>query len=353
MDNDYRLDTYQFELPPELIALHPAEPRDHARLLVLDRGDGGMQDSHFYLLRDFLKPGDCLVLNESRVIPARLWGEKISGAQAEILLLRQCAQGWEALVRPGRRLRRGSRIIFPGDPGVWAEILEELPDGRRLIAFRDTDDEMAFIERRGRMPLPPYIARDATDRDRKDYQTVYARVSGSAAAPTAGLHFTEEMLPSLRADGIIIEKLILHVGLGTFRPVAARDIREHQMHHEHYEISPATAENLTAVRRNGGRIIAVGTTSCRTLETVWDDARREYRSGAGESDMFIHPPYRPHSVDGLLTNFHLPGSSLMMLVSALAGTQYIMDAYRHAIALKYRFFSYGDAMLITGRMPER
>ena len=341
----YRLSSYHFELPPELIATQPAEPRDHSRLLVVNRVEGRLEDRYFYELGDYLRPGDSLVLNESRVIPARLAGEKATGAKVELLLLKRGSEGWEALVRPGRRLRDGSRVFFNGAAGAWAEIVRELDDGKRLLSFHGVDDEMAFLESRGQMPLPPYINRPTEITDREDYQTVYARVSGSAAAPTAGLHFTSELLSALINQGIGVEKLILHVGLGTFRPVTAEDIRQHQMHQEYYELSTQTATRLNQVRRQGGRVIAVGTTSCRTLETVWSETDG-YRPGSGESAIFIHPPQVPRSVDGLLTNFHLPGSSLLMLVSALAGSELIHTAYQHAIAQKYRFYSYGDAMLI-------
>lgn len=344
MDQDiYSLSSYQFDLPRELIAQYPVEPRDKCRLLVVNRQTGQLSDHIFSDLPAFLVQGDALVLNETRVIPARLLGTKESGAAVEILLLSKKEAGWEALVKPARRLAPGSRIVFPNST-VRAEIIDEIGiPGGRLVRFINCPDEEQFIQQVGRMPLPPYINRLADADDNMRYQTVYARQAGSVAAPTAGLHFTPELLQQLTDKGIGIAHLLLHVGLGTFRPVAVEDIRQHKMHMEHYEITPDTARQLNQTRQNGKRVIAVGTTVVRTLETIYQQG---YQAGQGETDKFIYPGYRFQAVDALLTNFHLPGSSLLMLVAALAGNELIRYAYQHAIRERYRFFSYGDAMLI-------
>ena len=344
IDHDiYSLSSYQFDLPRELIAQYPVEPRDKCRLLVVNRQTGQVSDHIFTDLPSFIARGDALVLNETRVIPARLLGTKDSGAAVEILLLSRKDRGWEALVKPARRLAPGSRVIFP-DSTVQVEIVEEIDiPGGRMIRFLNCPDEEGFIQQWGRMPLPPYIDRPADADDNQNYQTVYAQQAGSVAAPTAGLHFTPELLQQLTDQGVDIARLLLHVGLGTFRPVAVEDIRQHQMHAEHYEITAATAQQLNQTRQNGKRVVAVGTTAVRTLETIY---RQGYQAGQGETNKFIYPGYRIQAVDGLLTNFHLPGSSLIMLVAALAGIELTRRAYRHAIREGYRFFSYGDAMLI-------
>lgn len=342
----YRLDRYNYELPPDLIAQFPAEPRDSSRLLVLDRHTGDIADKHFRDITAYLSPGDTLVINRSRVIPARLFAYKPSGAKVELLLLSRRGDAWEALAKPAKRVKAGSVLMFREAPEIEAEVLAELDlPGGRLIRFHDCPDQAGFIERVGKMPLPPYINRSADHRDQTSYQTVYARENGSAAAPTAGLHFTDELLANIRAQGIDIAEIILHVGLGTFRPVATEDIRQHKMHLEHYQVDQATADLLNATRIRGGSIIAVGTTVVRTLETV---CREEgaFAAGSGETGCFIYPGYKFQAIDGMITNFHLPGSSLLMLVAAWAGLDNTMVAYRHAVQMGYRFFSYGDAMLI-------
>lgn len=339
----YSTASYQFDLPRELIAQYPVEPRDHCRLLVVNRQTGQLSDHIFADLPAFLDTGDVLVLNETRVIPARLLGTKDSGAAVEILLLNKRADGWEALVKPARRLPPGSRVMFP-DSSVQAEIIDEINiPGGRLVRFAHCPDEDRFIQQVGRMPLPPYINRSADADDNQRYQTIYARQAGSVAAPTAGLHFTPELLQKLADQGVELARLLLHVGLGTFRPVAVEDIRQHQMHAEHYELTPDTARQLNETRQRGHRVVAVGTTVVRTLETVYEQG---YQPGCGETSKFIYPGYRFQAVDALITNFHLPGSSLIMLVAALMGLELTRAAYQHAVQERYRFFSYGDAMLI-------
>jgi S-adenosylmethionine:tRNA ribosyltransferase-isomerase len=342
----FSLQTYQYELPGHLIARYPVEPRDHSRLLVLDRKTGHYSDQVFRDLVDFLQPGDTLVLNDTRVIPARLHGYRESGAQVEILLLKRAANGWEALVKPARRLRPGERVLIPGENEVKIAILDVLDyAGGRLVAFLNCEDELQFLERRGEMPLPPYIDRPAEPGDIVQYQTVYAREAGSAAAPTAGLHFTTELLDRIADRGINLAQVLLHVGLGTFRPVSSDDIRDHQMHEEFCRMNPETAELLNATRARGGRIIAVGTTVVRTLESLYD-RERGFVPGSMHTACFIYPGYCFRAIDGLVTNFHLPGSSLLMLVAAFAGLEETLQAYRHAVEAEYRFFSYGDAMLM-------
>jgi len=342
----YRLDQYDYALPPDLIAQFPAEPRDSSRLLVLDRHTGDLADRNFRDIIAYLSPGDTLVINRSRVIPARLFAYKPSGAKVELLLLTKRGKDWEILVKPARRVKAGNVLNFREAPEIEVEVLAELDlPGGRLIRFRNCPDEDRFIERIGKMPLPPYINRNADHGDQNSYQTVYARENGSAAAPTAGLHFTHELLEKIRGQGINIAEVILHVGLGTFRPVAAEDIRQHKMHAEHYQVDPAAADLLNATRSRGGSIVAVGTTVVRTLETVYSD-EGVFVAGSGETSCFIYPGYKFQAIDRMITNFHLPGSSLLMLVAAWAGIDNTMDAYRHAVRLGYRFFSYGDAMLI-------
>ncbi|MGI5921477.1 MAG: tRNA preQ1(34) S-adenosylmethionine ribosyltransferase-isomerase QueA [Syntrophomonadaceae bacterium] len=345
-DDVYDLNTYMFDLPPSLIAQYPVEPRDSSRLLVLERKTGHLEDKVFTNIIDYLNKGDTLVINKTKVLPARLFGYKDTGARVEILLLGQKPDGWEVLVKPARRLKKGSIIRFSPESDVEAEIIKELNlAGGRLVRFNNCSDVRGFIEEVGQMPLPPYINRPAEESDKENYQTVYAREAGSAAAPTAGLHFTTSLLEKIQAKGVNLASIVLHVGLGTFRPVSSRDIRQHHMHYEYYELQEATAVLLNKTRRTGNRIIAVGTTVVRTLESVYND-QYGFSASHGETNKFIYPGYELKAVDGLVTNFHLPGSSLIMLVSAFAGVDQIMTAYQHAIANQYRFFSYGDAMLI-------
>jgi S-adenosylmethionine:tRNA ribosyltransferase-isomerase len=342
----YSLETYNYDLPPGLIAQYPVEPRDSSRLLVLNRQTGRMEDRIFRQVTDYLEAGDTLVINRTRVIPARLYALKETGARIEILLLGKKDDRWEALVKPARRMKAGSRVKFGDGTGVEAEVVAELPmDGGRLIKFHHCPDVEQFINEVGQMPLPPYINRSAEAGDKERYQTVYAREAGSAAAPTAGLHFTEELLQDIKAKGINIAAITLHVGLGTFRPVNSPDIRRHQMHYEHYELSAETADLLNETRNRGHNVVAVGTTVVRTLETVYNE-KIGFTCQTGETNKFIYPGYPIKAIDKLITNFHLPGSSLIMLVAALAGLENTMAAYQHAVNHQYRFFSYGDAMLI-------
>lgn len=338
-----RTDFY-YDLPQELIAQEPLEPRDHSRLLVLDRASGKREDRHFYDVEDLLRPGDCLILNDSRVLPARLYGHrKETGAAVELLLL--TARGndvWEVLAGPGRKARPGDVLTF-GEGLLEAEVMEILDGGNRLVKFRYEGNFYNLLERIGEMPLPHYITHELKDTER--YQTVYSRELGSAAAPTAGLHFTPELLERLKTKGVSIGFVTLHVGLGTFRPVKEENILDHKMHSEHYELSEETAALINRTREAGGRVFAVGTTSCRTLESV---GLRDGKVPAadGWTDIFIYPGYRFQVLDGLITNFHLPESTLIMLVSAFAGYELTMETYRYAVEQRYRFFSFGDAMLI-------
>lgn len=335
---------FYYDLPQELIAQTPIEPRDHSRLLVLDRKTGETTDRHFYDILDYLKEGDLLVINNSRVLPARLYGVKEeTGSHMELLLLEQKENMvWETLVKPGKKARVGAKFIF-GDGLLKGEIIEVKPDGNRLIRFESQKNFFEALEEIGQMPLPPYITKKLEDKER--YQTVYSKELGSSAAPTAGLHFTTELMEKIRAKGIKIAEVTLHVGLGTFRPVKAEEITDHKMHSEHYYIPKETADLINQTKQNGGRVIAVGTTSCRTLESVatfFD----EIKECEGYTDIFIYPGYEFKVLDGLITNFHLPESTLIMLVSALAGYDHTMKAYEHAVKEQYRFFSFGDAMLI-------
>ena len=334
---------FWFDLPPELIAQTPAEKRDASRLLRLDRDTGATAHYVFQDLPDLLCQGDCLVLNDTRVLPARLLGRRVSGGAVELVLLRDLGGGcWECLSRPGKKTRPGTRLEF-GDGALSAEVVDVLDGGNRLVRFEYEGIFLQVLERLGKMPLPPYITRELEDAER--YQTVYSRVPGSAAAPTAGLHFTEELLDTLRQKGVVITTITLHVGLGTFRPVKTENIEDHVMHAEYCEISEQAAETISAARTRGGRVIAVGTTSCRTLESraEEDGTIRPY---AGFTNAFIYPGYRFKCIDGLVTNFHLPESTLIMLVSALAGRENVLRAYGEAVEKGYRFFSFGDAMLI-------
>ena len=345
---ELRTSDFFYELPEELIAQTPADRRDLSRLLILDRESGERRHTLFHDIKHELRPEDMLVVNASKVIPARLIGRtEKTGAEIELLLLRQYDNGeWESLVRPGKRAKVGDRFSF-GDRLLLAEVKEIVDGGNRRIAFSYDTDHFAGIysvlDAIGELPLPPYITARTASRDR--YQTVYAKVEGSAAAPTAGLHFTSELLSEIKASGVGYGEVLLHIGLGTFRPVKTDRIEDHLMHKEHFCISQAVADEINARRAAGGRIIAVGTTSCRVLESVSDDAGIVH-AGEGETGIFIYPGYRFKAVDGLITNFHLPESTLLMLVSALAGKEQMLDVYREAVEQKYRFFSFGDAMFI-------
>ena len=335
---------FYYDLPKELIAQTPIEPRDHSRMLTLNKQNGELSHRHFYDILDLLNPGDCLVLNDSRVLPARLYGVKEdTGAKVEFLLLtHREGDVWEVLCGPGKRAKPGTRFVF-GDGLLKAEVLEIIDDGNRLARFSYDGNFYEILDKIGQMPLPHYITEYVGDNER--YQTVYSKEVGSAAAPTAGLHFTPELLDRVREKGVKVEFVTLHVGLGTFRPVTAEKVTEHKMHSEHYYLPQRTADAINETKKNGGRVIAVGTTRCRTLETV-GTREGEIRESAGWTDIFIYPGYQFKVLDGLITNFHLPESTLIMLVSALAGYDYIMNAYRVAVEEKYRFFSFGDAMFI-------
>ncbi|WP_144429852.1 MULTISPECIES: tRNA preQ1(34) S-adenosylmethionine ribosyltransferase-isomerase QueA [Exiguobacterium] len=336
---------YDFDLPEELIAQVPLLDRTSSRLLVLDRDTGDIEHRHFRDVLDYLQAGDALVVNDSRVLPARLFGAKQeTGGKVELLLLKQTEDDvWEALVKPAKKVRVGAIVEF-GNGLLRAECVEELPEGGRRFKFDYDGIFYEILDELGTMPLPPYIREQLDDQDR--YQTVYARERGSAAAPTAGLHFTEELLAAAEAKGVKLIPLTLHVGLGTFRPVTADTIEEHTMHSEYFELSAASAEALRDVRTNGGRIFAVGTTSTRTLETIVRD-HGDFVESSGWTDIFIYPGVELKAIDGLITNFHLPKSTLVMLVSAFASRDIILNAYRTAVQERYRFFSFGDAMLIT------
>ncbi len=335
---------FYFDLPEELIAQTPIEKRDDSRLLVLDKDTGERQHRHFFDLPDYLRPGDCLILNDSRVLPARLLGQRLPGGGAceVLLLIDKGDKTWECLVRPGKHLRAGAKLSF-GDGELTAEVTEVLPDGNRLVRFDYEGIFLEVLDRLGKMPLPPYIKAELQDRER--YQTVYSRVIGSAAAPTAGLHFTRELLQKVQNTGVGVGYVTLHVGLGTFRPVKEDEITDHEMHSEYCTIPPETADLINRTKANGGRVICVGTTSCRTLES-WAQEDGTVVPSAGWTNIFIYPGYRFKVLDGLITNFHLPESTLIMLVSALAGREQVLAAYEEAVRERYRFFSFGDAMLI-------
>ena len=338
---------FDYELPEALIAQTPMEPRDHSRLLVVHTQDHTLEHRRFDDILEYLRPGDALVINETRVIPARLLGEKEdTHVPVEVLLLRRYnATDWEALVRPGRRLKPGTFCSF-GDGLLRCEMLENVPEtGGRMVRFHYTGVFEALLDRLGEMPLPPYIHEKLRDPER--YQTVYAKKEGSAAAPTAGLHFTPELLERIRQKGITVVPVLLHVGLGTFRPVKVEDVASHEMHSEFCQVTAEAADTLNRIRAAGGRIICVGTTSVRTLETMADE-NGVLHPGAGETKIFIYPGVRIKAVDALITNFHLPQSTLLMLVSAFMGREFALEVYRTAVAEKYRFFSFGDAMLIEG-----
>lgn len=338
------IDEFDYNLPEELIAQHPVEPRDASRLLVLDKKTGGIEHTYFHQIGRYLKPGDVMVINDTKVIPARIYAQKESGAQIELVLLRQLDQHhWQSLVRPGKKALPGVRLKLPLE-GVAAQVEEMAEDGTRIIRFDFTGDFFALLDQMGQMPLPPYIKEKLEDQNR--YQPVYARERGSAAAPTAGLHFTQNLLEQLQRQGVIIAKVLLHVGLGTFRPVKVDVIEEHQMHSEYYQVTEEAAKTINEARAAGGRIISVGTTSTRTLETVTNE-KGIVLPQTGYTNSFIYPGYHFKAVDALVTNFHLPKSTLLMLVSALAGREHVLHAYEEAIRLQYRFFSFGDAMLVV------
>ena len=334
---------FYYNLPEELIAQTPVEPRNSSRLMVLPRNGGKIEHKHFYDLPEFLKPGDCLVLNNTRVLPARLYGTREdTGAVVEFVLLRQHGNKlWECLAGPGKKAKTGYKFRFSDK--LTATVTDVLEDGNRMIEFACEGDFFAVLDEVGQMPLPPYIKEKLKDKER--YQTVYSKDAGSAAAPTAGLHFTKEMLESIKAMGVNIAYVTLHVGLGTFRPVKVEDVTQHKMHTEHYYIPEEAAKTINETRKIGGRVICVGTTSCRTVESC---AKKygEIKECSGDTDIFIYPGFEFKCMDGLITNFHLPESTLIMLVSAFAGYDNVMNAYNTAVKERYRFFSFGDAMLI-------
>lgn len=348
IQTDLQTSDFYYDLPQDRIAQTPIEPRDASRLMVLHCKEHKIEHRIFRDIREYLTPSDVLVVNNSRVIPARLFGKRLPGGGAcEILLLRsRSLDTWEVLTRPGRHCKVGAEIEL-GDGSLHAVVTEVIEDGNRIVRFSYPEGRYANLfdafHEIGTMPLPPYITERLKDPER--YQTVYAKTEGSAAAPTAGLHFTPELMDSIRSDGTAIAEVMLHVGLGTFRPVKEKRIQDHIMHSEYYELSEPTAAMINQRRESGGRIISVGTTSCRVLEST-ADAEGRLHAASGETDIFIYPGYRFHAVDALITNFHLPESTLLMLVSALAGKDFILEAYREAVAEKYRFFSFGDAMLI-------
>ena len=334
---------FYYELPPELIAQTPLEKRDASRLLALDKATGDMRHLHFCDLPSLLRPGDCLVLNDSRVLPARLIGRRAGGGAAEVLLLIDRGDKvWECLVRPGKKLRTGAKLTF-GDDELSAEVVGEVEGGNRLVRFDHEGIFLEVLERLGKMPLPPYIKTELEDGER--YQTVYSKVAGSAAAPTAGLHFTPQLLEDIQAMGVRIGYVTLHVGLGTFRPVKAEELDQHEMHSEYCVIPQETADIIGQTKRDGGRVICVGTTSCRTIES-WAREDGTLTASAGWTNIFIYPGYRFKVLDALITNFHLPESTLIILVSALAGREHVLSAYANAVQEGYRFFSFGDAMFI-------
>ena len=338
-----KVSDFNYELPEELIAQTPIEKRDMSRLMVLNKDEKTIEHKVFKNILDYLKKGDCLVINNTKVIPARLYGKKDTGANVEFLLLKRIeGDTWEVMVRPGRKLLAGAKVTF-GEGLLEAEILEVLDNGNRKVLFKYEGIFNEILDKIGLMPLPPYIKESLKEKDR--YQTVYAKYVGSAAAPTAGLHFTEDLIKQLKEKGVEVANVTLHVGIGTFRPVKVETIEEHSMHSEHYYIKQEDVEKINNTKKNGGRVIAVGTTSCRVLESVADE-NGYLKEIEADTSIFIYPGYKFKCIDALITNFHLPESTLIMLVSALAGRDYIMDAYKEAVNEKYRFFSFGDAMFI-------
>ncbi len=339
-----KLEEFDYNLPEELIAQVPIQKRDESRLMVVDRENRTIEDKVFKDIIDYLEPGDCLVRNNTKVIPARLYGKKDTGANVEFVLLKQLEGDiWESIVRPGNKLKPGSKVIF-GDGLLNAEILEILEDGTRKVKFTYEGIFNEILDKIGLMPLPPYIHESLKENDR--YQTVYAKYEGSAAAPTAGLHFTPELLKKIEEKGIKIANVTLHVGIGTFRPVKEENIEEHKMHTEHFYIKQEDVEKINEAKNNGKKVIAVGTTSCRVLETIADENTGLVKPIESDTGIYIYPGYKFKCVDGLITNFHLPKSTLLMLVSALADRKFILEAYNKAVEEKYRFFSFGDAMFI-------
>ncbi len=338
-----KVSDFDYNLPEELIAQIPIEKRDESRLMILNREKQTIEHKKFADIIDYLNPGDCLVRNNTKVIPARIYGKKETGANVEFLLLNNIEGDiWESIVRPGNKLHVGTKVIF-GDGLLNAEILEIMPGGTRKVKFEYKGIFNEILDKIGLMPLPPYIHEELKDKDR--YQTVYAKYAGSAAAPTAGLHFTEELLKKIEEKGIKIANVTLHVGIGTFRPVKEAEVEKHEMHTEHFYIKAEDANKINEAKKNGKRVIAVGTTSCRVLETIADE-KGFVKEQEGDTKIFIYPGYKFKILDGLITNFHLPKSTLLMLVSALAGKEYILRAYNEAVKEKYRFFSFGDAMFI-------
>ncbi len=335
---------FNYTLPEELIAQHPYEKRDEARLMVLDKNTHTIEHKVFSDVIDYLNPGDCLVINDTKVIPARLYGHKDTGAKVEFLLIKRIENDdWQVIVKPGNKLKPGSKVVF-GDNELRAEVLDILDGGTRKVHFEYEGIFNEILDKIGLMPLPPYIKENIKEENDK-YQTVYAKYEGSAAAPTAGLHFTEELLDKIRAKGVEIAKVTLHVGIGTFRPVKVENVEDHHMHTEHFYIKQEDADKINNAKKNGNRIIAVGTTSCRTLESVADDTGF-VKATEGDTGIFIYPGYKFKCIDRLITNFHLPESTLIMLVSSLAGKDFIMEAYNQAVKERYKFFSFGDAMII-------
>ncbi len=339
-----KVSEFNYELPEELIAQTPLEKRDESRLMVLDRNKQTIEHKIFRHILDYLKPGDVLVRNNTKVIPARIYGKKETGANVEFLLLNNIKGDiWESIVRPGNKLHIGTKVIF-GDGILEAEILDIMPGGTRKVEFKYNGIFNEILDEIGLMPLPPYIHEELKQKDR--YQTVYARHNGSAAAPTAGLHFTPELLEKIQGKGVEIANVTLHVGIGTFRPVKEDTVEAHKMHSEHFYIKQEDVEKINKAKKNGNRVIAVGTTSCRVLETISDEKTGMVKPIEDDTQIFIYPGYKFKCIDGLITNFHLPQSTLLMLVSALAGKDYMMKAYEEAVKEKYRFFSFGDAMFI-------
>ena len=338
-----KVSDFNYELPEELIAQHPYDKRDEARLMVLNRRENKYEHKVFKDIIDYLNPGDCLVINNTKVLPARLYGKKDTGANVEFLLLKRIeGDYWEAMVRPGNKLRPGAKVEF-GNGLLKAEVLEVIDGGNRKVKFEYNGIFNEILDQIGLMPLPPYIKETLKEKDK--YQTVYAKHDGSAAAPTAGLHFTEELVEKIKEKGVEVANVTLHVGIGTFRPVKVENIEEHSMHSEHYYIKEDDVEKINNAKRNGKRVIAVGTTSCRVLESVADE-NGMMKAIENDTNIFIYPGYKFKCIDALVTNFHLPESTLIMLVSALAGRDFVMNAYEEAVKEKYKFFSFGDAMFI-------
>ena len=336
---------FDYDLPEELIAQVPIEKRDESRLMILNRKEQTIEHKVFKDIIDYLEPGDCLVRNNTKVLPARLYGKKETGAHVEFLLLNRIEGDiWECIVRPGNKLHVGAKVIF-GDGLLEAEVLDTMPGGTRKVQFKYQGIFNEILDQIGLMPLPPYIHEELKENDR--YQTVYAKYEGSAAAPTAGLHFTEELLKKIEEKGVKIANVTLHVGIGTFRPVKEENIEDHDMHSEHFYIKQEDVDKINETKKAGKRVIAVGTTSCRVLETIASEEDGTVKATEGETKIFIYPGYKFKCIDGLITNFHLPQSTLLMLVSALAGREYILKAYNEAVKEKYKFFSFGDAMFIN------